>query len=463
MPKPIPIYQIKITLDGIRPPIWRRIQVPGNFTLSKLHDVIQIIMGWYDCHLHHFIISDRYYGNPEYDEYGDLETIPEGEFKLNKVIPGEGFRFKYVYDFGDDWEHTMVVEKITYSDKRENHPMCISGKRACPPEDVGGRWGYQEFIDALNDPEHDEHDEYLVWVGGEYDPGKFDQEEVNTRLWKLSLSPSAKIWEVEDERKRHIPDDHAQFAADWARNLPANVKIEANNLPICRDVGVLLVYIRDHRLTGAKTTGNLPLKAVREIAGMMVDPPVLDIKYGFYKSPLRSEEEVWPLYFRHILAATGGLVMGGPGRRWYITPLGIEFLDAPAPLQIFILFTAYWTQIEWDFFTDITFESSRVQEAIQDASHKLLLELPLNEFIPFEVFADRVVEQSRLSKPSQDEDTATRIMRTFIKNILINPLHELGVLDCDYRTDEEKWEGYKELVGIKLTPLGRELLMMESK
>lgn len=461
--KSIPVYQLKVTLDGIRPLIWRQILVPGNTTLNIMHDILQIIMGWKDYHLHHFFISNRYYGDPEFDEYGDLEMIPEEEFILSKVITGEGFRFKYVYDYGDNWEHSLIVEKISYSDKRENHPICIQGERACPPEDVGGRWGYKDFIKAISKLNHPEHDEYLTWVGGEYDPENFNREEVNSKLRQLAYSPSARIWAVEDLKKRPIPDDYALSAVDWARHLPADAKIEADNLSICKDVSVLLIYVRDHRLTGAKTTGNLPLKAVREIAAMMTHPPVLDIKYGFYVSRLSSEEEVWSLYFLHILAARAGLVIGGPGRRWYITPQGIEFLDAPALNQIFILFSAYWTQIDWDFFTKISFDSSLVQDAIQKTSHRLLLELPMHDFLQFEPFAGQVVEQSRLSKSERDDDSAKSFMRSFIQDILIDPLNELGVLECNYRLDERKWEGYKELIGIRLTSIGKELLNLVNR
>ena len=130
--KPTQIYQIKITLDNTHPPIWRSILVPGSTTLLKLHDVLQIVMGWQDYHLHMFKIDGLIYGNPEDDEYGDLGTLDESEFKLIQVIRRVGQRFSYEYDFGDSWDHTLIVEKILPSQKGARHPLCLKGKRACP-------------------------------------------------------------------------------------------------------------------------------------------------------------------------------------------------------------------------------------------------------------------------------------------------------------------------------------------
>ena len=110
--KTAPIYQIKVSLDDIHPPIWRRILVPGNTTLLKLHNILQIVMGWEDYHLHMFRIEGFIYGNPEDDEYGDLGTLDEASVKLSQIVYGEKHRFNYEYDFGDSWDHTLLVEKI---------------------------------------------------------------------------------------------------------------------------------------------------------------------------------------------------------------------------------------------------------------------------------------------------------------------------------------------------------------
>lgn len=149
--KPNQIYQIKVTLDDTHPPIWRRILVPGNSSLLQLHDILQIVMGWEDYHLHMYTIEGLIYGDPADDEYGDLGTINEADYKLSQVIYREGQRFKYEYDFGDSWDHTLLVEKILPPVEGTRYPLCLKGKRACPPEDVGGVWGYENFLEAIND------------------------------------------------------------------------------------------------------------------------------------------------------------------------------------------------------------------------------------------------------------------------------------------------------------------------
>jgi hypothetical protein len=199
--KPSLVYQIKVTLDDTHPPIWRRIQVPEDTSLLKLHDIVQIVMGWEDDHLHSFLIEDQYYGRPEDDEYGEFGTIDEKRVKLKEVIPGEGFRFKYEYDFGDSWEHTLLVEKILPPEEGVRYPVCVKGKRACPPEDVGGVWGYENFLEAIRDPDHEEHDMYLEWVGDEFDPEAFDLKGVNQSLRSMGRSRLARTMdkEISDE------------------------------------------------------------------------------------------------------------------------------------------------------------------------------------------------------------------------------------------------------------------------
>lgn len=180
-----PIYQIKVTLDHSQPPIWRRILVPSDITLARLHRILQAVMGWEDCHLHQFIVGQTYYGVPDPDYGGWVEMRDEKRVKLNQIVPGEGFKFRYEYDFGDSWMHTLRVEKVLAPEPGQQYPACIKGKRACPPEDVGGIWGYYGFLEAIQDPDHLEHEDYLTWVGGEFDPEAFDLDEVNAVLRTL--------------------------------------------------------------------------------------------------------------------------------------------------------------------------------------------------------------------------------------------------------------------------------------
>ena len=181
---PAQVYQLKITLRDVRPPVWRRVQVP-DCTLGGLHDVIQVSMGWDDYHLHEFEIGGERYGDPAQwrDGFGgELEVGNERKVKLGQLVAAGVKKFEYVYDMGDNWGHTVQVEKVLAPEAGARYPRCVAGKRACPPEDCGGPWGYGDFLEALRDPRHERHEELLEWVGGEFDPEAFDAEAVNAEL-----------------------------------------------------------------------------------------------------------------------------------------------------------------------------------------------------------------------------------------------------------------------------------------
>ncbi len=179
------VYQIKVTLKDIRPPIWRRVQVPSNISLNKLHRILQAVMPWDDYHLHQFIIGGVYYGEPDPDDDFGFELKSDRTAKLIQVASGARARFIYEYDFGDGWEHEIVVEKIVPPEAGVRYPICLAGKRACPPEDCGGIPGYARFLEAIRNPEHEEHDELLQWVGGSFDPEAFDLDEINRELKRI--------------------------------------------------------------------------------------------------------------------------------------------------------------------------------------------------------------------------------------------------------------------------------------
>jgi len=183
--EPEAVYQLKVTLDRIRPSIWRRIQVRGDITLFKLHKILQVVMGWQDYHLHQFLINGECYSviSIEADMLGD-DFKDEKRFKLSRVIPGEKFKFTYEYDFGDGWDHTILVEKILRPAEELKAPLCLDGKRSAPPEDCGGKGGYHDALKALKNPSHPDSVELLEWLG-EYDPEYFDADEVNERLKKI--------------------------------------------------------------------------------------------------------------------------------------------------------------------------------------------------------------------------------------------------------------------------------------
>ncbi|NJR32809.1 MAG: plasmid pRiA4b ORF-3 family protein [Chamaesiphon sp. CSU_1_12] len=177
------IYQLKISLRGSRPPIWRRVQVNSDITLAQLHEIVQVSMGWGNCHLHTFSIQGVEYGRPQ-PEY-DFNVSDERRAKLSTIATQEKAKFHYTYDMGDDWEHEILVEKILPPDPELVYPVCIKGKGACPPEDCGGVWGYQELLGILQQPEHPEHESMAEWIDEDFDPTFFDLVEVNESLHSL--------------------------------------------------------------------------------------------------------------------------------------------------------------------------------------------------------------------------------------------------------------------------------------
>ena len=180
------IYQLKITLEGIRPPIWRRVQTK-DCSLAKLHDLIQVGMGWFDGHLHVFQIGGDEYGDPVQwpkDGMFDEEKLDEHKLKLSEIVGWGLKKFRYEYDMGDSWLHAILMEKVVAPDAGAKYPRCIAGARACPPEDCGGPWGYGDLLDALEKPQGPRHQEILEWLGGDFDPEAFDVEEINRTLQK---------------------------------------------------------------------------------------------------------------------------------------------------------------------------------------------------------------------------------------------------------------------------------------
>ena len=178
---PQEIYQIKVTLLGTRPPIWRRLLVPAGLTLEQLHDVLQAAMGWEDCHMHDFRIGPKRFGKPDPNDrlMGLPATGNERTVRLFTVLGKVGAKAVYTYDFGDSWEHAIVVEKVLPPEPELPYPVCVGGKLHGPPADCGGIPGYYNLLEALRDPAHDQHKEMLEWVGGDFDPEAFSVDDIN--------------------------------------------------------------------------------------------------------------------------------------------------------------------------------------------------------------------------------------------------------------------------------------------
>jgi hypothetical protein len=181
-----PIYQLRIELLDLEPTIWRQVLVPASIKLHKFHVVLLWTMGWAGGHLHEFVIGHDHYGIPD----PDYDTPPliqrEDRVTLGAAL-GARKAFTYLYDYGDGWEHRVTVEKILPPDPGLKSPRCLDGANACPPEDVGGPPGYIEFLEAINDPAHDEHDSMIEWSGGSFDPTAFRLDDIDDRLRQIKL------------------------------------------------------------------------------------------------------------------------------------------------------------------------------------------------------------------------------------------------------------------------------------
>lgn len=180
-------YQLKVTLMETDPPIWRRLRVPGSTTLGRLDRILQTVMGWTNSHLHTFTAGGILYADP--DPEWEIEVKDERRARLGQVAKEEGEAFVYEYDLGDAWRHQVLVEEVRVESEDADGPVCLSGERACPPEDCGGVQGYYETLERLRNPRHPEYSETKTWIesmtGGPFDPNAFDIAAVNAALKRL--------------------------------------------------------------------------------------------------------------------------------------------------------------------------------------------------------------------------------------------------------------------------------------
>ena len=455
--EPARIYQIKITIDNIHPPVWRRVLVSDKITLLELHDVIQGVFGWLNYHLHEFTINNVNYGDPANDELGNRYIQDEMMVRLRTLNLKVGSRLIYVYDFGDGWGHTLVVEKIMELEKGLKLPQCVAGKRACPPEDVGGPWGYEGFLEALRNPQHEDHETYLEWSGGEFDPNAFDLNAANERLswrtkrgWSGSTLPAAGEGET-DYKKYFAP-------SRWANLLKNEYEMAAKAIALRQDVITFLNYLKVNKVTGTQSTGNLPRKAVEGIAGRFVNPPELETKAGDIVFRFHSEVEIWPVYFVHTLAEGAGLIDGGPGRRWCLTDAGENFPTLPAIAQVWILFAAWWYRINWLIAYPVDIFGNMLPDHFLRALTARLLEIPIGKQIPFEPFADQLIQIIHWTWPTQETEYSQGYQRMAIERMVIDPLESFGLLTTQHERDSGRSYPYQKLISLSTTGLGKALL-----
>ena len=179
------IYQLRVTLAYIDPPIWRQLEIPGDTTFAALHDAMQTVMGWEDCHLWTFYVDKTEVGPPQpagFDFTDAPRALSATRTTLDQMLSGRRIKFRYIYDMGDDWLHEIKVEKVLAPEAGVQYPRCTGGARACPPEDCGGFPGYQNLLEVMADPKNPDNGETLEWLGEDWDAEAFDINAVNARL-----------------------------------------------------------------------------------------------------------------------------------------------------------------------------------------------------------------------------------------------------------------------------------------
>ena len=174
------VFQLKITLKNIKPSVWRRVLVQSDTRLPDLHKIIQTVTGWTNSHLHQFVFNKCLYALPDDESF--LDIVDYRKIKLDSLITAPKSKIMYEYDFGDGWEHDIVIEKVLERDNNIFYPVCTGGKRNCPPEDCGGPYGYENLIDIISDPGHGEYHDMIEWLGDDFDPEEFDIDLVNELL-----------------------------------------------------------------------------------------------------------------------------------------------------------------------------------------------------------------------------------------------------------------------------------------
>jgi hypothetical protein len=176
------VHELYVELEDIEPLVWRRLLVSATIKLPELHDLLQLAMGWTNSHLHSFTFGEKTFGMAGVDDFEELDMLDERKQTLEAALGDCVREFIYEYDFGDSWRCRIEVKSLARPNPNWHFPLCTGGARAAPPDDVGGPGGYEEFLAAIKDPEHEEHDSMLTWIGGAFDPEGFDLNAINRAL-----------------------------------------------------------------------------------------------------------------------------------------------------------------------------------------------------------------------------------------------------------------------------------------
>ena len=438
------VLQFKATLHEAKPPIWRRFTIPADKTLEDLHDVLQVLFGWVDYHLREFQIASKSYGLPDPDEEFENEKLDDSNFTLFQVLKKEGQRFCYFYDFGDGWQIDLVIEKVQESSAKETRAVCLAGERNGPPEDVGGVYGYEQFLEAIADPAHEMHADLLQWIGGHFDSEEFDIQAINKSLGRIGKPID--YWEVDPNPEA---ENHFGYKTSWITSGSKKFNETIQDLALRRDIVEMLTYIQNNKVVGTATTGNFPLKTVEEMGKLFVDP--IEMWFPDGERRFLSEQEIDILYFYHVLANTGQLLTGGKGRKWRLTELGRRFLEESPAWQYWHLFVTFWTRTNWLSVTYVNVPEAEITNPFKLYFLFLCQKLSPTFGVTFERFVENLARNTNIAWPSlflSDEK------EHLVERVCINPFISFGVFQADYEVREYKYSSRYHLNRITITKLG---------
>lgn len=455
--KPTACFQIKVTLRDSQPAIWRRILVPMDTSLARLHIILQAVMGWENYHLHAYNIHEQEFGDPANDEWGDRNIKDERDYCLGKLDLIPGSMIEYVYDFGDGWIHDLEIEAIHLEWDADQLPSCLDGEFSGPPEDVGGIGGYYEYVRALKNRHRPEHKEWLAWRGP-FDPTRFEIGVINKRLFWLSDEVAALDAGLNRIDNLDLVMAYYPSLTHWASGLDDSMNFAAHAINLRRDMVVMLNYLSQNKVRGTQSTGNLPLKQAQEISAQFVHPPAWKISFGDYVSHVRSSADIWEIYFLLVLAEVGELVSGGTGRRIRVLDGGNVFLAAPPALQIWYMLAVWWTRVNWMIGYPYEISINQIDFEFVSYVGVKLFELPIDQEIPVEAFADRLVEGDQFSRNREFQEQSLDVRRRLVRLCVIQPLIDLGILLPKYRSDRNCSLGFKELEAFKISSFGKHFL-----
>lgn len=453
------ILQIKITLREIKPPIWRRVLVSDQMTLWDLHEVIQAVFGWAGYHLHEFKIGNVHYGDPEDSEFMDFVKEDEELYKLSDFNFNKGSQFSYLYDFGDNWKHSVLIEKVLPHDKKARLPQYLDGKRATPPEDVGGEYGYGKFLEAIKNPKRPDHKSVMMWMDGSFDPELVDIKQIDYKIdlvaqqlndWNVRLN----LW-IGDPMDWIDPNVAVK---NWVKTLQKKDLEKIQSLPLLTNVRYLLTYLQDNKVSGTTSTGNFSQKAVKDLVERMgYSHPLLD-KDEFSRM-FKNEDDVWSVYFVHLLAYWAELIDGGKGKLWKLTAKGENFLEISLVEQLHTLFIGWWFHGNWLItrhrFTRIQYLPPDFQRFI----HFVLTSTLASQSINFSDFCKKVLTALGYSVNPDTEDYQFRLLCDDLEEMVIKPMESFGFI-ISKKEEKILRSSIKslELDSIQLSDCGREAL-----